>query len=225
MKFALHRILHGELELDLIGKKYATDKSTGYFRGNSTKHIPSRFGLGYTLIYQKYFDKFKKKDIRLLEIGVLGGASLKMWQEYFRDGLIFGLDLDESCKQYEGVRTKIFIGNQIDNVFLQKVCSDVPEKFDIIIDDGSHFAKHIIESFNFLFDHIKPGGYYVIEDLRCARHKYWGSKIHNKGMQMFIEKEGNAHVSIDAFLTKLKGRKDIQRIDEYKNICFIEKSL
>jgi hypothetical protein len=37
--------------------------------------------------------------------------------------------------------------------------------FDIIIDDGSHVGEHILTSFKILWSTVKPGGYYIIEDL------------------------------------------------------------
>jgi hypothetical protein len=37
--------------------------------------------------------------------------------------------------------------------------------YDFIIDDGSHRGVDIIASFCFLYDYVKPGGVYIIEDL------------------------------------------------------------
>jgi 2-polyprenyl-3-methyl-5-hydroxy-6-metoxy-1,4-benzoquinol methylase len=40
--------------------------------------------------------------------------------------------------------------------------------FDFIIDDGSHVGQHITTSFKMLWQHLKPGGYYFIEDLHAG---------------------------------------------------------
>ena len=40
--------------------------------------------------------------------------------------------------------------------------------FNFIIDDGSHQGDHIVASFKLLWQHIKPGGYYFIEDLHAG---------------------------------------------------------
>ncbi|MBV8738459.1 MAG: hypothetical protein JO007_14600 [Alphaproteobacteria bacterium] len=55
---------------------------------------------------------------------------------------------------------------------LDRIASEyAPDGFDIIIDDASHIAKLTKISFWHLFDnHLKPGGYYVIEDWRVS---YW----------------------------------------------------
>jgi hypothetical protein len=39
----------------------------------------------------------------------------------------------------------------------------MPE-LDIIVDDGSHDSGHQILTFATLFPHLKPNGYYVVED-------------------------------------------------------------
>ena len=38
------------------------------------------------------------------------------------------------------------------------------EKFDIIIDDGSHYLSDILFSLNFFFKLLNQGGTYIIED-------------------------------------------------------------
>lgn len=40
--------------------------------------------------------------------------------------------------------------------------------FDVIIDDGSHVGEHQWTSFRALIDHVKPGGWYVLEDLSTS---------------------------------------------------------
>lgn len=131
----------------------------------------------YTPHYKQHFKKFKRKKIKILEIGVggndsktLGGASLRMWKSYFRRGSIYGIDIyDKSA--LEEKRIKIFQGDQSDEVFLKSVGEEVGP-FDIIVDDGSHFNEHIITSFKTLFPYLKMGGIYVVEDLQTS---YWES--------------------------------------------------
>ena len=55
-------------------------------------------------------------------------------------------------------------GNQFSPYDLQRFVEDQP-MFDIIIDDGAHSSGPIIMSFQYLWSKVKPGGYYVIEDL------------------------------------------------------------
>ena len=50
----------------------------------------------YFEIYERYFNDFRSKEPRFLEIGVQYGGSLKMWHEYFENGSIFGIDINIS---------------------------------------------------------------------------------------------------------------------------------
>jgi hypothetical protein len=52
------------------------------------------------------------------------------------------------------------------------------KRFDIIIDDGSHVSKHIIKTFNFLFDYLVDGGLYIAEDLQTSYFpRFGGSRL------------------------------------------------
>jgi hypothetical protein len=109
------------------------------------------------------------RDIRnsvkvFCEIGVQSDRSIKMWEEFFSNAEIHGIDLDPKCKQFEGGRRKIHIGSQDDVNFLKAVLAGMSQPPDIIIDDGSHFWCHQIATFNFLYPRLSEHGLYVIED-------------------------------------------------------------
>lgn len=142
-------------ELDNLAIKYNSDKKPG-------EH-------NYTKTYFHYFSKIKDKKIKLLEIGVLKGASIKMWKDFFPNAEIYGLDIDPSCKEYEDCRIKIFIGDQTDRDFLKEMMKEIGP-VDIIIDDGGHTMNQQKTSFEVLFPYIKKGGAYIIEDLHTS---YW----------------------------------------------------
>ena len=112
----------------------------------------------------------KKKVKKVLEIGIgghnldyQGGASLLAMSFFFRKAKVYGLDLMN--KEFlNSKKIKTFIGSQNDKKFL----NNFGKKFgplDIIIDDGSHFVKHQLTSFNNLYKYLNENGIYVIEDL------------------------------------------------------------
>ena len=74
----------------------------------------------YGPIYDRHFAPFREHSINILEIGVLKGGSMRMWEKYFPKANIFGIDINEECLQYQSDRTKIFIGDQSDVSFLRK---------------------------------------------------------------------------------------------------------
>lgn len=141
--------------LDSIAKSHGTDKS-------SEVH-------NYCAKYEKYLP-FKRCDkIKILEIGVFNGQSLKTWSEYFYNSEVVGIDIDPNCKAYEGGRIHIEIESQTNLTFLDSVCQKYGE-FDLIIDDGSHINADVIATFNHLFKKLKSGGVYIVED-SCT--SYW----------------------------------------------------
>ncbi|WP_439883013.1 hypothetical protein ACSX1A_07560 [Pontibacter sp. MBLB2868] len=127
----------------------------------------------YFPIYEKVFSELKFKPIKILEIGVYKGASLKLWREYFhKDSIIVGIDINESCKEYAMPEANLHvrIGSQEDESFLSSIIDEFGD-FDLIIDDGSHIVSHMIESFNYLYlKGLKSEGIYFAEDIHT---NYW----------------------------------------------------
>ena len=127
----------------------------------------------YFQTYERALAKFRGKKVRLLEIGVQHGGSLRMWKTYLGEhATIVGMDLDQACAQHDNPANSIHvrIGSQADLAFLQSVNAEFGP-FDAIIDDGSHLTSHMISTFGYLFDKgLKPGGPYLVEDIQAT---YW----------------------------------------------------
>lgn len=131
----------------------------------------------YFEYYDRYFNKFRSKQINILEIGVQNGGSAEMWRHYFGTGCtVYGIDIDNRCKQLENEWFRVYIGDQGDRAFLSNVKSECP-KFDIIIDDGGHRSEQMIVSFEELFNQLKYGGIYWVEDLHCNYLNQFGGYI------------------------------------------------
>jgi hypothetical protein len=129
----------------------------------------------YTPHYQTHFAGLRYDPVRVLEIGIggyshesLGGESLHMWQQFFPRGLIYGFDI-AAKPNVVGPRIRAIQGDQNDPAFLHEL-GQAAGPFDIVIDDGSHINEHVRTSFETLFQYVRPGGWYVIEDLQTA---YW----------------------------------------------------
>jgi len=129
----------------------------------------------YIQHYQERLAPLRRKRIVLLEIGIggygspeSGGASLRMWRTFFPHGRIYGIDIHDKTPHDEP-RIKTFRGSQDDQVFLDRVISEIGQP-DVIIDDGSHVCAHIIQTFNILFPKLRDGGFYFVEDTQTS---YW----------------------------------------------------
>lgn len=137
-----------------LGYKYNTDKA---------------FRHKYTYVYDEHFAKLRNNNLNLLEIGLCAGASVKMWEEYFQNGHIYGVDIsDKSHFNTQRIKTCIAdqgVFDQISNVY-------PGIEFDIIVDDGGHRMEQQVISLAALFSRLKPGGIYIIEDLQTSTGWY-----------------------------------------------------
>jgi hypothetical protein len=114
----------------------------------------------YLNTYEKFINK--KENINLLEIGVFQGHSIKMWKDFFENSTIYGVDIDLSKVNFDLSDCIIFNSDATKESFL----SDIENiEFDYIIDDGSHLFEHQIQSFDLLWNSLKKGGVYFIEDI------------------------------------------------------------
>ena len=153
--------------INSIDVKSMNDLEKFFFFG---KHNKMTKWFHYFEVYNNFFEKFRGKEVTILEIGVWGGGSLQMWKDYFGDNCkIIGVDIMEECKNYEEDRIKIYIGSQEDREFLKKIkCEN--KHIDIIIDDGGHTMNQQITTFEELYPHLSEGGIYLCEDLQTS---YW----------------------------------------------------
>jgi methyltransferase family protein len=129
----------------------------------------------YAQYYEDIFRRERRRRVSVLEIGVggyddpvMGGSSLRMWNGYFPNGRIYGIDLYDKSP-HDRRRIKTFRGSQTDSRFLDMVVREIG-KIDVIIDDGSHRNEHILFAFQHLFPHLADGGVYAIEDIQTS---YW----------------------------------------------------
>ncbi|MEL7208994.1 MAG: class I SAM-dependent methyltransferase [Actinomycetota bacterium] len=148
-------------DLGKLARLYGTDK---YWRH------------GYTLYYQRHLPA--RRDVTsLFEIGVggykleTGGESLRMWRSYYPRAQIHGLDIHP--KKIDEPRVTIHQGDQTDGACLDEILDQTGPP-DVIIDDGSHQQDHIRTTFGLLFHRVRPGGWYVIEDLHTAYMERFG---------------------------------------------------
>ena len=136
------------------------------------KYQPTKRYHNYLPLYARYFDPVRFEVKNILEIGVQTNRSVCMWKEYFPHATIHGIDIDERCKVFEEDRIEIYIGDQSDTEFLNKIISLISD-LDIVIDDGSHIASHQMLSFKTIFPNIASHGIYVIEDLKGSKEYNW----------------------------------------------------
>lgn len=133
----------------------------------------------YFEIYDRHFKKYRNKQIVVVEIGVSHGGSLQMWKHFFgKKAIIYGIDLNPQCKNFEEDQIKVLIGSQSDKNFLKEVKAKIPI-IDVLIDDGGHTMEQQIITFEELFETVSTGGIYLCEDLHTSYWEEYGGGYKN----------------------------------------------
>ena len=48
----------------------------------------------YDIVYEHLFSQYRHREMNILEIGVLHGFSMLVWERYFTNSKIFGMDIE-----------------------------------------------------------------------------------------------------------------------------------
>jgi len=153
-------------ELYYMNQKYGSDKG---------EH-------GYLNHYYEFFKEHRYKNLKILEIGIYNGASLRLWKEFFPNSEVYGIDnqtktdaggafcSDLTIEDLNQIGVKTFLADQSKEEDLEEFIKFSGGGFDIIIDDGSHQQQDQQLSLGVLFPFLKSGGIYIIEDLTLPHY-------------------------------------------------------
>lgn len=132
--------------------------------------------------YERFLHHLRDDHFTLLELGIggysrtgEGGASLRMWRDYFPNAHIAGLDIEDKTFVTDH-RIHPYHGSQTDPTILNQILTNHPDT-KVIIDDGSHRPEHIRQSFNLLFEQLPLDGIYIIEDTQTSYWPAWGGSL------------------------------------------------
>lgn len=154
--------------LNELGVKYRTDKASHGKRGEQGN------GHNYLATYERHLPADRQSVRRVLEIGVKRGASLRMWQDYFPNAQIYGLDIAEKALAVTGPRIAVHLVDQSDVQALEAFAEKFGP-FDLVVEDGSHIWSHQIASLQVLLKHMATGGRYIVEDLHTSFSSEFGA--------------------------------------------------
>jgi len=152
-------------ELCEIGKKYDTDKSSQRNNVTDLRHCHP-----YTLFYDGLFKNKKDEKLKIAELGILEGASLRMWQEYFTNSNLYGLEYNHafinSFKQlYDNDRILLSHIDVTNKDSVANAFSELNVMYDIIIEDTTHQFEDQIRVIENCYQYLKPGGILIIENI------------------------------------------------------------
>ena len=155
------------------------------------KYKTSKYGHLYHNLYGFYFGHIKNEQLNILEIGIgcgmsFGvGKSLMSWKEYFQNSKISIFEYNQNCaEKFRDKMDNLYIGDQSNFDDLRKVEKNGP--YDLIVDDGGHSRRQMINSLVGLFPYLKSGGVYAVEDLFFANSNQRRYKDLDKSMLNLI---------------------------------------
>jgi len=126
-------------------------------------------------VYENYFSPIRDSVTKFCEIGVGGfwkdagwipGNSLRVWNEYFHNAEILGLDINSFDLTSSGRITVDYI-DQSNRVLVEQYAAKL-SNYDIILDDGSHVMLDQQITIASFFKSLKSGGIFVMEDLHSS---------------------------------------------------------
>ena len=120
---------------------------------------------GYAKIYEKYFYKYKEKRLNIIELGSFYGNASAAFFFFFKNSQIYSADINPDMYIYRSKRLKNFFTDTSSRSSIENDIIKKNVKFDLIIEDASHMLKDQIISLFILFKILKPGGYFIIEEI------------------------------------------------------------
>lgn len=140
----------------------------------------------YIDIYENWFAPHREKEIVLLEVGILNGASISLWLDYFHNAKeIHGIDKNKRAFKATHLLDNPKVHLHFVDIRSEKINDVVKEKkFDIVIDDGSHKFGDQAKTIDIFKDKMNPGGMLIIEDVQSPEI---GQKLHYNFPDFYLD--------------------------------------
>jgi hypothetical protein len=115
-------------------------------------------------------------------MGIAGtpGASLRGWREIFSNAIIYGADIDREVL-FEADRITTYYCDQLDPAAIGELWAqpELQNGMDIIIEDGLHTFEANLSFLEASIQHVRPGGFYVVEDILTSCRGAWYNQLEN----------------------------------------------
>jgi cephalosporin hydroxylase len=117
----------------------------------------------YDVFYEPIFSPRRYGPVRILEIGIFGGASLSAWLDYFPQAEVIGVDTFQRVppERIEVLKHRRVSWWKLDSTM---AAPDI-EPVDFIIDDGSHKSAAQLATLLLYRPLLRADGSYFIEDV------------------------------------------------------------
>lgn len=120
---------------------------------------------GYAKIYEKYLKEHKEKNLNIIELGSFYGNASAAFYFYFKNSQIYSADINPDMYLYRSKRLTNFFTDTSSRSSIERNILRKNIQYDLIIEDASHMLKDQIISLFILFKSLKPGGFFIIEEI------------------------------------------------------------
>ena len=217
--------------LDELFHHYGSDKAEIFKKTNQQGH-------GFSSFYEKKLERFKNKKINILEIGSYAGSSAAAFVKYLPNAQVFCFDINISNFKYKSKNIHVFSVDINNEKKIEKILNKIFtiyefEKFDLIIDDGSHNLKDILVSLKIFFKVLKKESLYIIEDFKHPNYYKYNNNLEHIFVNEFLDNIERKKISPSSIFNDNEKKKlidSIKKIESYKgklndsDICFVTKN-
>jgi predicted O-methyltransferase YrrM len=161
-------------ELCYMGKLARTDKTP--YNEHGHRHP-------YTAVYSLLFGSLRYRECKFAEIGVAGGASVVLWNNYFKKAMFYFFDRDtdflKNASNYVPEEKNSF--TEMDVSIASSIVKGLQEtggELDVLLDDSTHTREDQILIIKEGLPFVKSGGMIIIEDVyRNASEEYYLNEL------------------------------------------------
>jgi hypothetical protein len=202
-----------ELSFTALCDLYGSDKGT-------IKH-------NYSIIYERIFGRLiaasshnrKECVLHIAEAGVACGASLRAMSAYLPSSIIYGYDIRPECAHLCSDAKNIYI-----IVKDPSTMTPDPNVVDMFIDDASHISEDIVHNFRNCWRWVKPGGYYVIEDLRCTYSPAYTREFNETFGKSALNDRQAIMAMIDELMRTVDAKGEVAEFNYYPQLLVVRKA-
>ena len=124
----------------------------------------------YLNLYQKLIEDKKITAKNILEIGIGGGGSIQLWNDFFLNADIYSIDITPMNWVFEKLlpldRVTLYTGlDAYDEKIFNSYFYKKNIKFDMILDDGAHTLETMIKFIELYSKVLNDDGILIIEDI------------------------------------------------------------
>lgn len=100
------------------------------------------------------------------------GASIRSFRDFCENAIVYGADIDASIL-FQETRIQTLLVDQTNPASFEQLLPQLPQHFDLIIDDGLHAPDANILTLSYGLKLLAPGGWMVIEDILEEAQPVW----------------------------------------------------